>query len=45
MKQSTILGNSTLNVNRIGFGCMGMSEFYGSFDETESMNTLHKAID
>jgi aryl-alcohol dehydrogenase-like predicted oxidoreductase len=45
MKQSTILGNSTLNVNRIGLGCMGMSEFYGSFDETESMNTLHKAID
>jgi aryl-alcohol dehydrogenase-like predicted oxidoreductase len=24
---------------------MGMSEFYGSFDETESINTLHKAID
>ncbi|NBX81256.1 MAG: aldo/keto reductase [Flavobacteriales bacterium] len=45
MKNSTILGNSTLNVNRIGLGCMGMSEFYGSFDETESINTLHKAID
>lgn len=24
---------------------MGMSEFYGSFDETESLNTLHKAIE
>ena len=24
---------------------MGMSEFYGSFDENESINTLHKAID
>lgn len=45
MKKSAILGNSTLNVNRIGLGCMGMSEFYGSFDENESMNTLHKAID
>lgn len=45
MKQSTILGNSTLNVNRIGLGCMGMSEFYGSFNETESISTLHKAID
>jgi aryl-alcohol dehydrogenase-like predicted oxidoreductase len=45
MKHSTILGNSTLNVNRIGLGCMGMSEFYGSFDETESIETLHKAID
>jgi aryl-alcohol dehydrogenase-like predicted oxidoreductase len=45
MKKSTILGNSTLNVNRIGLGCMGMSEFYGSFNDTESINTLHKAID
>lgn len=45
MKKSTILGNSTLNVNRIGLGCMGMSEFYGSFNETESISTLHKAID
>lgn len=45
MKNSTILGNSTLSVNRIGLGCMGMSEFYGSFNETESINTLHTAID
>jgi aryl-alcohol dehydrogenase-like predicted oxidoreductase len=45
MKKSTILGNSTLHVNRIGLGCMGMSEFYGSFDESESIKTLHKAIE
>lgn len=45
MKKATLLGNSTLNVNRIGLGCMGMSEFYGSFNDTESINTLHKAID
>ncbi|MFN0116858.1 MAG: aldo/keto reductase [Elusimicrobiota bacterium] len=45
MKKTTILGHSTLKVNRIGLGCMGMSEFYGSFDEKESINTLHKAID
>jgi aryl-alcohol dehydrogenase-like predicted oxidoreductase len=45
MEHSTILGNSTLSVNRIGLGCMGMSEFYGSFDESESIHTLHKAID
>ena len=45
MKQITALGHSTPNVNRIGLGCMGMSEFYGSFDEEESINTLHKAID
>lgn len=45
MKQTTILGHSTLSVNRIGLGCMGMSEFYGAFDENESIHTLHKAID
>lgn len=45
MKQTTMLGHSILQVNRIGLGCMGMSEFYGSFNEEESMNTLHKAIE
>jgi aryl-alcohol dehydrogenase-like predicted oxidoreductase len=45
MKQKTILGHSALEVNRIGLGCMGMSEFYGPFDEKESIHTLHKAID
>jgi aryl-alcohol dehydrogenase-like predicted oxidoreductase len=45
MKKTTTLGHSTLKVNRIGLGCMGMSEFYGSFNEQESISTLHKAID
>jgi aryl-alcohol dehydrogenase-like predicted oxidoreductase len=45
MKKTTLLGHSTLEINRIGLGCMGMSEFYGSFDEKESINTLHSAID
>ncbi len=45
MKKTTVLGHSDLNVNRIGLGCMGMSEFYGSFDENESIKTLYKAID
>lgn len=45
MKQTTTLGNSALNINRIGLGCMGMSEFYGPFDENESIKTLHEAID
>ena len=44
MKQTTTLGHSALSVNRIGLGCMGMSEFYGSFNEEESINTLHKAF-
>jgi aryl-alcohol dehydrogenase-like predicted oxidoreductase len=42
---STTLGNTSVSINRLGLGCMGMSEFYGSFDEAESINTLHKAID
>jgi aryl-alcohol dehydrogenase-like predicted oxidoreductase len=45
MKQKTTLGHSTLSINRIGLGCMGMSEFYGQFNEEESIKTLHKAID
>lgn len=45
MNQRTTLGHSSLNIDRIGLGCMGMSEFYGSFNEEESINTLHKAID
>jgi aryl-alcohol dehydrogenase-like predicted oxidoreductase len=45
MRQTTTLGHSTVAINRIGLGCMGMSEFYGSFNEQESINTLHKAID
>ncbi len=39
------LGHSNLVVSVIGLGCMGMSEFYGSADETESIATLHRALD
>jgi aryl-alcohol dehydrogenase-like predicted oxidoreductase len=39
------LGSQGLVVSRIGLGCMGMSEFYGSADETESIATLHRALD
>jgi aryl-alcohol dehydrogenase-like predicted oxidoreductase len=40
------LGNSTLQVGRIGLGCMGMSEFYaGTRDEASHIKTLHAAID
>jgi aryl-alcohol dehydrogenase-like predicted oxidoreductase len=45
MKQTTTLGHSAISINRIGLGCMGMSEFYGSFNEAGSIKTLHKAID
>lgn len=40
------LGKSTLEVGRIGLGCMGMSEFYGgSRDEAAHIKTLHAAIE
>ncbi len=39
------LGNSDLHISRLGLGCMGMSEFYGSSDEVESIATLHGALD
>ncbi|MFH1196993.1 MAG: aldo/keto reductase [bacterium] len=39
------LGHSNLEVSVIGFGCMGMSEFYGSSQEAESIATLHRAIE
>ena len=43
--QERQLGNQGLKVASIGLGCMGMSEFYGSTDETESIATLHRALD
>src|SRR3982074_1681841 len=39
------LGDSELAVSAVGLGCMGMSEFYGSTDESESIATIHRAID
>jgi aryl-alcohol dehydrogenase-like predicted oxidoreductase len=43
--QTRQLGNTNLQASSIGLGCMGMSEFYGSTDEKESIATLHRAID
>jgi aryl-alcohol dehydrogenase-like predicted oxidoreductase len=39
------LGKTGLRVSAIGLGCMGMSEFYGTTDETESVATIHRALD
>ena len=44
MKQRT-LGKQGLTVSAIGLGCMGMSEFYGTCDERESIATIHRALD
>jgi aryl-alcohol dehydrogenase-like predicted oxidoreductase len=44
MKQRK-LGTSGLTVSALGLGCMGMSEFYGTRDDQESVATLHRALD
>jgi aryl-alcohol dehydrogenase-like predicted oxidoreductase len=39
------LGTQGLVVSEQGLGCMGMSEFYGATDETESVATLNRALE
>jgi aryl-alcohol dehydrogenase-like predicted oxidoreductase len=39
------LGQEGPTVSAIGLGCMGMSEFYGSTDEAQSIHTIHQALD
>ena len=39
------LGSQGLMVSRLGLGCMGMSQWYGKPNDSESSKTLRKAID
>ncbi|MEJ2118415.1 MAG: hypothetical protein P8Y36_11215, partial [Alphaproteobacteria bacterium] len=42
--QKRMLGKSGITVPEIGFGCMGMSEFYGPSDDEASRRTLAHAV-
>jgi aryl-alcohol dehydrogenase-like predicted oxidoreductase len=39
------LGRKGPKVSAIGLGCMGMSEFYGSTDDKESLATIDRALE
>src|SRR5215210_7999939 len=43
--QKRSLGSQGLVVSELGLGCMGMSEFYGTADEDESIASIHRAIE
>lgn len=39
------LGSQGITASQLGLGCMGMSEFYGTTNDAESLQTLHRALD
>jgi aryl-alcohol dehydrogenase-like predicted oxidoreductase len=43
--ETIALGTQGLEVSRQGLGCMGMSDFYGPLDDTESIATIHRALE
>ena len=45
MLQRTLGSASPLAVSAIGLGCMGMSEFYGAGDDSQSAAVIRRALD
>ena len=43
--ERTQLGHAGPRTSRIGLGCMGMSDLYGPADRSESIATIHAALD
>lgn len=43
--QRRALGSQGLTVSMVGLGCMGMSEFYGPANDTQSIKVMHQAIE